>query len=103
VEAEYIALSSACKQAIWASRLLESFGIFISPLNQASIKISENPVLYQRTKHIDIQFYFVHEKVFEGKVDIEYVNTGKNLVGGFTKGLCAIKLGGEFLGVEKAS
>jgi hypothetical protein len=105
-----MALSSACKQAIWASRLLESFGGFIYPLllcdNQASIKISENPVLHQRTKHIDVQFHFVREKVSEGKVDIEYVNTGENLANGFTKGLGAVKLVGfreNVLGTEKAS
>jgi hypothetical protein len=104
-----MALSAACKQAIWTTRLLESFGVFNSLLlcdNQASIKISENPVLHQHTKHIDIQFHFVREKVSEGKVYIEYVNTGENLAYGFTKGLGAIKLAGfreRVLGTEKAS
>jgi hypothetical protein len=109
-KAEYMALSAACKQAIWTTRLLESFGIFTSPLlvcdNQVSIKISENPVLHQHTKHIDIQFHFVREKVSEGKVYIEYVNTAEILADGFTKGLGAIKLAvfrERVLGTEKAS
>jgi hypothetical protein len=72
-----MALSSACKQEIWTSRLLESFGIFISPFllcdNQAPTKISKNPVLHQRTKYINTQIHFVREKISEGKVDIEYV------------------------------
>jgi hypothetical protein len=97
IDQRAISQRATSKQAIWTTRLLESFGIFTSLLlcnNQASIKISENPVLHQRTKHIDIQFHFVREKVSEGKVYIEYVNTGENLADGFIKGLGAIKLAG---------
>jgi hypothetical protein len=94
-EAEYMALSSACKQALWMSYLLQSFGTTLKPRlrcdNQAAIHISNNPVLHQRTKHIDIQFHFVREKVLEQKVKLEYVSTDENEADGFTKGLGTVK------------
>jgi hypothetical protein len=93
-EAEYMALSSACKQALWMSYFLQSFGITLKPLlrcdNQAAIHISNNPVLHQRTKHIDIQFHFVREKVLEQKVKLEYTRT-ENEADGVTKGLGTVK------------
>jgi len=42
-------------------KLLSSKKLYIG--NQSSIKLIKNPEFHKRTKHIDIKFHFVREKV----------------------------------------
>jgi hypothetical protein len=80
-EAEYMALSDAAKEAMHLRALLTVLGIsteaktVIYEDNQAAIKIAENPVLHDRTKHIDIRYHFVRELVESLKIDVVYINT----------------------------
>lgn len=39
--------------------------IFILCDNTSAISISKNPVMHARTKHIDIRYHFLEEKVQE--------------------------------------
>ena len=81
VEAEYLALSEGCKSSIWATRWMDQAGfdtdkpIVICGDNSGSIALSKNPEHHARSKHIDIQYHFVREKVQEGLVKVEYVST----------------------------
>ena len=43
--------------------------------NQSAIALANNPVLHSRTKHIDIQYYFIRNEVLEGRIDLIYVPT----------------------------
>ena len=60
VEAEYIALASATKKAVWLYTLLEELdfsqitAIIINADNQGCIVLAHNPVSHSHTKHIDI-------------------------------------------------
>ena len=80
-EAEYMALSDAAKEAMHLRALLTVLGIDVEEKtviyedNQAAIKIAENPVLHDRTKHIDIRYHFVRELVEALKIDVVYINT----------------------------
>ena len=40
-----------------------------------------------RTKHVEVHYHFVREKVIDGKVDLLYVSTNQKVVDIFTKGL----------------
>jgi len=73
-EAVYIALSSATQEAIWMRRLLWET-VIIYEDNQSYIKMSHNPVLHSRTKHIDIHYHYIREAVAEGNVTLEYCPT----------------------------
>uniref|UniRef100_A0AAV1TC62 Reverse transcriptase Ty1/copia-type domain-containing protein n=1 Tax=Peronospora matthiolae TaxID=2874970 RepID=A0AAV1TC62_9STRA len=75
-EAENMALSEATKEAVWLKVLLRELGemasdeaIKMSKDNQGSIALAENPRFHKRTKHINIRYRFVREKVESGEVD----------------------------------
>ena len=61
VEAEYMAASQVSCEAIWLRKLLVGlFGLQLQPTviyydNQSCIKLSENPVFHDRSKHIKIR------------------------------------------------
>ena len=96
-EAEYIALTSAFKEARFLRQLfadingreIQSVKLFGD--NQGAIALAKNPVHHQRSKHIDIRYHFIRFDVEEGIVNLEYVPSSKNYADLFTKPLSSIK------------
>lgn len=92
-EAEYIALSQATQEAIWMRRLLTDIGCkseeptTMYEDNQGAIEISKNPRFHNRTKHIDITFHFIREKISSNEVKVVYCSTNSMLADIMTKGL----------------
>lgn len=91
-EAEYIALAQGTKDAIWLRRMLnelnvkcETVTIFVD--NQSDIKLANNPEFHNRTKHIDVRYHFVREIVNKREIEIEYVQSNKQLADILTKPL----------------
>jgi hypothetical protein len=90
-EAEFLAISEALREALWLRHFLTEIDIgFISPItlrvdNQSAIKLAENPVHHQRSKHIDIRYFRVRHEVAKGTVKLVYVPTELNLADVFTK------------------
>ena len=63
-EAEYMAATQACKEAIWMQMLLEELGhkqekILVFYDSQSVLHIARNPAFHFRTKHIGVQCHFV--------------------------------------------
>lgn len=93
VEAEYVAASMNCTQAIWMRHMLEGFKIDMSePVtincdNTSAINISKNPILHARTKHIELKYHFLRERVQDKEVKMEYVKSKDQLADIFTKPL----------------
>nr|GFB11627.1 retrovirus-related Pol polyprotein from transposon TNT 1-94 [Tanacetum cinerariifolium] len=52
-----------------------------------TIAISCNPVQHSRTKHIDVLYHFIKEKVEKGIVELFFVGTEYQLADLFTKAL----------------
>lgn len=69
-EAEYRALASTTTEITWVTYILRDIGVFLFwPLVLLSDNISAffmtvYPFLHARTKHIKIDYYFVHKKKF---------------------------------------
>ena len=55
--------------------------------NQGAIFNASKPVQEKQTKHIDIRFHYIQEKVSEGQVSLYFVTTDKTPADMFTKNL----------------
>ena len=92
-EAEYMSLSEATQEAIYLRQLLNELGyrqteptiIYID--NQSAIKIAENPVQHQRTKHIDIKHHFIRSSVEKKDIVLQYLPTNEMPADILTKSL----------------
>ena len=51
------------------------------------LAMSRNPVQHKRTKHIDIKFHFVQEKIEDGTIDPVYCPTKEMIADILTKPL----------------
>lgn len=95
MEAEYVACYEACCHAMWMRNFISALGVVDSisrPLklfcdNSAAVAFSKNTRSISRSKHIDVKFYFVKEKVAESLIDIEHMSTKSMLADPLTKGL----------------
>jgi hypothetical protein len=80
-EAEYIAATTAASQGVWLARLLGEllnqraapFTLFID--NKSAISLCKNPVLHDRSKHIDLRYHYIRDCVEKGKVEVEFIRT----------------------------
>jgi hypothetical protein len=92
-EAEFVVAASCVTQAIWMKRILEKLSqsqsqcttIFCD--NSSTIKLSRNPVMHGRNKHIDVRFHFLHDLTKEGTVELIYCGTQEQLADVMTKAL----------------
>ena len=55
--------------------------------NISSMMLAKNLVYHARTKHIEIHYHYVKEKVIEGEIDLAHVKTGQQVINIFTKAL----------------
>nr|GFC20296.1 retrovirus-related Pol polyprotein from transposon TNT 1-94 [Tanacetum cinerariifolium] len=78
---------SSKKQDCTSMSFAEAEYVSISCDSKAAIVISCNPVQHSRTKHIDVRYHFIKEKVKKGIVEIFFVGTEYQLAGLFTKAL----------------
>jgi hypothetical protein len=70
IEVEYKSLANATAEIIWVE---------VVPCLQ--------PFFHAHTKHIDIDFHFVRERVAKNKLDIRFISSKDQIVDGSTKAI----------------
>ena len=101
-EAEYIALASATKEALWIRTfLMEMFGStfdvpggpgsLILVDNQSAMALAKNSTFHDRTKHIAVRHHFIRDEIEERRIRVEYVPTGDQVADVLTKALAREK------------
>jgi hypothetical protein len=73
-EAEYIVAGHCCAQLLWMRQTLRDYGYKLSKVhilcdNVSAIRMADNPVEHNRTKHIDIRYYFLMDDQQRGISD----------------------------------
>jgi hypothetical protein len=97
-EAEYRGVAVMTCEAVWLKRLLKDLHEEVSdPMvihcdNLSSIQPAKNPVFHARTKHIEVHYHFVRERVLSGEVELQHVPTDRQIADIFTKPLGLDKL-----------
>jgi histone deacetylase 1/2 len=92
-EAEYKAVANATTEVIWIEALLKELGVRQQspPVlwcdNIGATYLSTNPVFHARTKHIEIDFHFVRERVARKLLQVRFVSSKDQLADIFTKPL----------------
>ncbi|XP_048502658.1 secreted RxLR effector protein 161-like [Beta vulgaris subsp. vulgaris] len=92
-KAEYKATTMATQECVWLTQLLKDLyqpidrGIKLACDSQSAIRLAENSVFHARTKHVEVHYHFVREKVLRVEIEIEQVNTEDQVADIFTKGL----------------
>ncbi len=92
MEAEYMALSDATREAIAKRQIMQELRLQILPPllhcdNQGAITIAENPVHYQRSKHIDIRYHFIRHALQTNQIALTYIPTKSQIADVLTKAL----------------
>jgi hypothetical protein len=92
-EAEYRAMALSLCEMLWLKgllkelRLLRNETMMLHCDNIAAINIANNPVQFDRTKHVEIDRFFIKEKLDCGTLKLGYVKSCSQLADCFTKGL----------------
>ncbi|XP_037491581.1 secreted RxLR effector protein 161-like [Jatropha curcas] len=92
-KAEFIAAAAYACQAIWMRRILKEIGhsqeaeTVLMCDNASTIKLSRNPILHGRSKHIRVRFHFLRDLVKEGVGELQFCGTKDQLIDLMTKPL----------------
>jgi len=92
-ESEYKALADTVAELTWLQDLLGELRVSLKTAptlwcdNLGATYLSANPVFHARTKHVEVDFHFVREKVAQGKLSVKFISTNDQIADVFTKPL----------------
>ncbi|MCH79359.1 retrovirus-related Pol polyprotein from transposon TNT 1-94 [Trifolium medium] len=93
-EAEYRSLAGLCSEILWLQSLLTELGCkFYTPKvlcdNLSTVSLAHNPTLHHRTKHMELDIFFVREKVINKELIVSHVPAQDQWADTLTKPLSA--------------
>jgi hypothetical protein len=59
--------------------------------NQSCIKMTENPMFHDKSKHIEIWYHYIREMVQRGAIKLQYIGTYEQVAEVLTKPLSRVK------------
>jgi hypothetical protein len=92
-ESEYKALADTVAELTWLQTLLRELHVPVQSIptlwcdNLSANYLSANPVFHARTKHVEVDFHFVREKVAQGMLAVQFISTEDQIADVFTKPL----------------
>ncbi|KAH9669465.1 retrovirus-related pol polyprotein from transposon RE1 [Citrus sinensis] len=92
-EAEYRALASTAAELTWITYLYREIGIPLAQPpqilsdNLSALYMTINPVFHARSKHIELDYHFIREKVADGALVTRFVPYSLQIADVFTKAL----------------
>lgn len=90
-EAEYVAATSAACHCVWLRGMLQELNavsrecVDIMCDNNSAIKLSRNPVMHRRTKHIDVRYHYLRNLSNEGVMKLVFCGTKEQVADVLTK------------------
>ncbi|RVW68482.1 Retrovirus-related Pol polyprotein from transposon RE2 [Vitis vinifera] len=97
-EVEYKALANAATKIQWIKYLLTNLCVPIAHSlilwcdNIGATYLASNPLFHARTKHIEIDFHYVHDQVLRGQLHVQFVSTKDQYADALTKPLTSSRL-----------
>jgi hypothetical protein len=96
-EAEYMALTECVQEASFLQMLLSDLIPISLPIpiygdNNGALCLVKNPIVSNRTKHIDIKHHYIREKCLSNFISVSHVSTSDNVADVFTKPMLKNKL-----------
>ncbi|KAG8492721.1 hypothetical protein CXB51_010467 [Gossypium anomalum] len=94
-EAEYRSLAHTATEVVWLESILSELDVAPSKKaiiwcdNSGAVAVSANPVLHSKFKHVELDLFFVREKIATGNLDVGHVTTQDQVADIFTKPLSA--------------
>ena len=94
-EAEYKALADGTAEVLWLRYLLSD--LCLSPSSATTIwcdnlgatYLSANPIFYARTKHVEVDYHFVRDRVTKKEIQIRFIPSKDQLADILTKPLAS--------------
>ena len=96
-KAEYVTACSTSCEAVWLRKLLSDlFDLQLDATciycdNQSCVKLSENLVFHDKSKHIEIKYHYIRDMVQRGAVKLQYVLMNEQIADVLTKPLARVK------------
>ena len=59
--------------------------------NQSCINMTENPMFHDRSKHIEIRYFYIRDMMQKGAIKLQYVSTDEQVADILTKPLSRVK------------
>jgi len=96
-EAEYRSLATTTAELYWLRMLFRELQVSLPTPpniwcdNMGAIALASNPIYHARTKHVEVDYHFIREKVLHKDVTINYISTQDQRADIFTKGLTSAR------------
>jgi hypothetical protein len=92
-EAEYKALADGTAEILWIRALLSDLHFSSDPMtilwcdNLGATYLSVNPIFHARTKHVEVDYHFVRDRVAKKEIAVRFISSQDQLADVLTKPL----------------
>ncbi|KAK3008523.1 hypothetical protein RJ639_013231 [Escallonia herrerae] len=92
-QAEYRSMATTTSELLWLKGIMRSLGVshnfamHLSCDSQAALHIAKNSVFHELTKHIEVDYHFVHDEIIKDNIHPQFVPSHAQLADIFIKAL----------------